>query len=224
MKKTVRIVLIVIGILFVINMILGQTGVLKMYNNPTTANEPGIKLNSKTFVSNLTDYENGDFICYKYNEEMFGEHIRVHRLVGKSGDVVKIRNGILYRNDVNIDENMELKHFYVLTQNEFQKLLDKKLVEREDIAFRSIKKITIPLIDKVAEQNVLSSNIKLEPKNQENKMIKEIYHESWNTDNFGPLKISKNKCFVIGDNRHNSEDSRYIGLINETDIIGTVLW
>jgi type IV secretory pathway protease TraF len=28
---------------------------------------------------------------------------------------------------------------------------------------------------------------------------------------------------VIGDNRHNSEDSRHIGLINESDIVGTVI-
>jgi len=223
MKKPQKIALIIIGILFVTYTVLGQTDMLKMYNIPTTANEPGIMLNSKIFVSNLVDFENGDFVCYKYNDEMLGEHIRVHRLLGKSGDIVELKNGILYLNDKNIDENMDLKHFYILNPTEFQSLLDKDLVQKEDMAFENNDKVYVFLIDKIAKQNGLSSKIKLEPKNQADKLIAEIYNENWNVDNFGPLKIPNEKCFVIGDNRHNSQDSRYIGLINESDIVGTVV-
>ena len=223
MKKPFRIALIIIGILFVTYTVLGQTDMLKMYNIPTTANEPGIMLNSKIFVSNLVDYENGDFVCYKYNDEMLGEHIRVHRLLGKSDDVVEIKNGILYINDKNIDENMELKHSYILEPNEFQNLVDKKLIEKEDMMFRNGDKVYVFLIDKIAKENGLASKIKLAPENETDKMITEIYNENWNVDNFGPLKIPNGKCFVIGDNRHNSQDARYIGLINETDIVGTVV-
>ena len=223
MKKQLKITLIVLGILFGIYTVLGQTDMLKMYNIPTTANEPGIMLNSKIFVSNLVDYENGDFVCYKHENEMMGEHIRVHRLLGKSGDIIEIKNGIFYLNDVNVDENMDLKHFYILEQTETQNLLDKKIIEKEDIAYKMEDKIFVILIDKIAEQNGLSSKIKLEPKNETDKFISEIYKENWNADNFGPLRIPEGKCFVIGDNRHNSEDSRYIGLINESDIVGTVV-
>ncbi len=81
----------------------------------------------------------------------------------------------------------------------------------------------LTLLDQVAEQNVLSDQIKIEPKNQADKTIKGLFNQNWNMDNFGPLKIPEGKCFVIGDNRHNSEDSRYIGLINESDIVGTVI-
>ena len=91
------------------------------------------------------------------------------------------------------------------------------------MTFQSAEKVFIFLIDKIAEQNGLSSKIKLEPKKKTDKMISEIYNNDWNVDNFGPLKIPNGKCFVIGDNRHNSKDSRYAGLINETDIIGTVI-
>tara|TARA_B110000503_G_C7038610_1_gene367225 strand:- start:250 stop:927 length:678 start_codon:yes stop_codon:yes gene_type:complete len=223
MKKTLRIALISVGILFVTYTLLGQTDILKMYNIPTTANEPGIKLNSKIFVSNLVDYENGDFVCYKFNDEMLGEHIRVHRLLGKSGDVIEIKNGILYVNDVNIDKNMELKHFYILEPKEFQSLLDKEFIEKEDMVFQTLDKVYVALIDRIASQNGLSTKIKLESKSQADKIIKEVYNENWNADNFGPLKIPNGKCFVIGDNRHNSQDSRYNGLINESDIVGTVV-
>jgi signal peptidase I len=223
MEKTLRIALISVGILFVTCTLLGQTDMLKMYNIPTTANEPGIKLKSKIFVSNLVDYDNGDFVCYKFNDELLGEHIRVHRLLGKSGDMVEIKKGILYVNDVNIDKNIELKHFYILEPKEFKSLLDKELIEKEDMVFQTNNKIYIALIDRIADQNRLLSKIKLEPKSQADKMIKEVYNENWNADNFGPLKIPNGKCFVVGDNRHNSQDSRYNGLINESDIVGIVL-
>jgi signal peptidase I len=154
---------------------------------------------------------------------MMGEHIRVHRLLGKSGDIVEIKNGILYLNDKNVDENMDLKHFYIINPSEFQSLLDKKLVRQEDMMFKRDEEVYIFLIDEIAVQNGLSSKIKLEPENESDKIIAETYNEKWNQDNFGPLKIPNGKCFVIGDNRHNSEDSRYIGLINESDIIGTVV-
>ena len=92
MSKKLQITTIIIGVLLMIYVILGGTGMLKMYNFPTSANEPGIKVNSKIFISNLVDYNNGDFVCYKYNDEMLGEHFRVHRLLGKSNDVVEIKN------------------------------------------------------------------------------------------------------------------------------------
>jgi signal peptidase I len=50
-----------------------------------------------------------------------------------------------------------------------------------------------------------------------------LYHRKWNKDNFGPLKIPSGKVFVLGDNRDNSEDSRYIGLIDKTAIKGVVI-
>src|SRR5690606_34100904 len=152
MKKTLKITLIILGVLFGIYTVLGQTDMLKMYNIPTTANEPGIKLNSKIFVSNLVNFKNGDFVCYKYNNEMLGEHIRVHRLMGKSGDVVEIKNGILFLNDKNVDESINLKHFYTLEPNEFQNLLDKNLIENEDIAYRTNDIIFVFLIDKIAKE------------------------------------------------------------------------
>ncbi|WP_268225707.1 signal peptidase I [Sinomicrobium oceani] len=223
MKKPLEKTLIILSILFGIYTILGQTDMLKMYNIPTTANEPGIKLNSKILVSNLVDYENGDFVCYEYKNEMLGKHIRIHRLLGKANDIIEIKDGILYLNEQDFDENMELQHFYSIDFEKFQELLNKGVITKDVQGLRKDGKMMVILLDKIAEQNGLSNQIKVEPKNQADNTIKEMYNQNWNLDNFGPLKVPQGKCFVIGDNRHNSEDSRYIGLINESDIVGTVV-
>ena len=43
-----------------------------------------------------------------------------------------------------------------------------------------------------------------------------------NKDHFGPIIIPENKYFVLADNRNNGIDSRYIGLIDKSDILGVV--
>lgn len=79
------------------------------------------------------------------------------------------------------------------------------------------------LSDQVAQQNDLTDKIYIEPKGQTDEHIQKIYAQSWNSDNFGPLIIPEGKCFVIGDNRHNSVDSRYFGLIDASKVVGTVI-
>ncbi|GAA4239019.1 hypothetical protein GCM10022291_31710 [Postechiella marina] len=223
MKKILRLLLISLGALIVIFVALGEMNILKIYNIPTTANDPGIKANSKILVSNMVNFENGDFICYKYEDSLYGKQVRVHRLLGKTDDIIEIRDGVFFINDLNIDKNIALKHFYSIEFEAYFDLIKNEVINEETEAFKIKDRMMLTLLDKVAEENGLSDDIKMEQKFFADQAVKEKYNKNWNMDNFGPLKIPKDKCFVIGDNRHNSIDSRYIGLINESDIVGTVI-
>ena len=44
------------------------------------------------------------------------------------------------------------------------------------------------------------------------------------TSSFAPLKVPSGELWVMGDNRGNSEDSRYFGPIPERTIIGRAIW
>tara|TARA_E500000178_G_scaffold347184_1_gene400036 strand:+ start:654 stop:1274 length:621 start_codon:yes stop_codon:yes gene_type:complete len=45
----------------------------------------------------------------------------------------------------------------------------------------------------------------------------------FDTDNFSEIVISENEFFVIGDNRDNSQDSRFIGNIPKENLVGKAL-
>ena len=58
-----------------------------------------------------------------------------------------------------------------------------------------------------------------------NNLSYEVYEfekifDGLNTNNFSKIKIPKDKFFVLGDNRDNSQDSRFIGLIPRENLIG----
>ena len=222
-KKLITFGVIIFGIIVVYNFLLRPTGVFVVYNNPTTSNEPNIKMNSKTLVTNLINFENGDFVCYTFNDEILGNHIRVHRLVAKVNDTIHIRKGVVYVNNVEFDEFLNLNYSFNVSQKELLKI-------------DSIYKLNSMVIDggflnggyqlylssKFIEEHQLNIIRSIDTINQRDLGVRKIFNNDWNKDNFGPLVVPENKIFVLGDNRDNTLDSRTIGFIDVSDIVGVV--
>ncbi|MEL1242920.1 signal peptidase I [Flavobacterium sp. DGU11] len=194
------------------------SGMYKMYNIPTAANEPAIKVGSKIFASNLKEAKNGDFIIYNYNGQS-----RIHRLVASEGDVLEIKNGAVYINSKDIDKGLVLLHVYTVTRAEAEKLSAKGSIAPEDALPMPDGRYGLYLDDAVAKENGLGTNRLITSEKEPDKYISETFIQPWNKDNFGPYTIPANKVFVMGDNRDNSEDSRYLGCIDKSNIIATVL-
>ena len=224
MKKPLKISLIFIGIIFSLYFILNWTGILKVYDYQSTSNFPTLEQNSNLILTNLVTPKNGDFICY-FNEKNVLTKNAVNRVCGKENDTVEIRYGKLFINGRNFDKELDLTHFYVLSKTEYNQA---KSELKQDIRFYTTNgndkdSIMVLLPYSYAIENNFDKRRTVASKFDQNTIVQKLFKKNWNLDNFGPLIIPKNKFFVLGDNRDTAQDSRFVGLIDKKDIVGTVI-
>jgi signal peptidase I len=195
------------------------TGMLQWYTASTAANEPAIKMNSRVFATNLRTPKRYDFIAFKTDQQVMvskGAILCIYRLVGLPGDVVELRNAVLYVNGTNADENLRLKHSYRVS-SAYAASVD--AIEGENYFSTAADSGYIFLDDAEAKRQHLGIFID----SSFSQPIKERFHQNWNMDNFGPVKVPADHYFVLGDNRHAASDSRFIGFIPVKDASGVVL-
>jgi signal peptidase I len=219
MKKS-HWVIVILGIIAIPAAIyfIYQQRVAKFFVIPTTSNEPGLRIHSKYLASSLITPEKLDFVVFNFEHELWGEGEWVFRLIAESGDTIQIKDAITFVNSVNIDSNLKLKHSYSLTNNEFQKVENLEL--HHDSYQIGQDQYIAHLIDSFAVSNGLSQN--MEKIKEVDEQILKQYGELWNKDHFGPYIIPEGSFFVLGDNRHNAMDSRYIGVIQVSEIVGVI--
>ncbi len=214
------------------------TGMLLIYSVPTPANEPNVKMGDKIYVSNIKDPVPYNFVVITSN---YGDSINMvsmpdfdpgfryfYRLCAIPGDVIEMKNGVLFVNTKNFDEKINLNNQYMISSAESD-LIDPEDMEAMELsggAYPISKDFTLVTFDSVLIKKY-SSTIKPAPfimAHSENGPFKwNNKSEQWTPDNFGPLKIPTGCYFVLGDNRHNALDSRYIGFVKKENIKGVVL-
>jgi len=214
------------------------TGMLQLYKIPTPSSEPNIKEGERVFVSTLKDpapykfivftSESADSVCsIGITEPQKGARF-LHRLSGVPGDIIEMKDGILFVNNKNFDEKINLNNQYMISSAE-SNLIDQEdmdAMEKSGGIYMISKDSALVTFDSVLIKKY-SAKIKPAPyilAHTENGPFKWNNKDAyWTTDNFGPLKIPTGCYFVLGDNRHNALDSRYIGFVKKENIKGVVL-
>ncbi len=223
MPKLLKFLLIFFSVMITLVIISRVTNMLNYFSASTVSNYPTIKSKEIFFTSNLKKPTRFDFICYKNETEEFGKQIWVHRLCGIANDKIEIKAGILYVNDKNADSDLSLAHNYYVKQATLDSLKEEEEIETDYIQQIDSENFLVSCPDKVFVNNKIVSARDVKPKEFLNEEIKIRFVADWNEDNFGPIIVPVNKYFVMGDNRSNALDSRYIGFIDKGKYVATVL-
>lgn len=224
MNKKRKILIVIVAVLATLWGLGNLTHALQLFSSPSVSNEPAIKMNERFFVSNLVKPKRFDFICYYGTNPQMGRHLRVHRLCGLEGDTLEMRNGDLWINGKYADGSLSLTHNYIFPATEWEKV--KAVQPPEDLLVSTLlgDSMTWYLTDKDVVKHAINARREILPPGEPDEYISDKFSRPWNKDHFGPVIVPPGKYFVLGDNRSSSEDSRYIGFVDKTDCLATVLW
>ncbi len=221
MNKTIKIIFFTLLGIYVIFKILGFAGVIKTFTVSSISGEPNLPMGSRVITSNVVSPENGDLITFERNDTV----TIVNRLCGQEHDKVEIKDGVLFINDKNADSKIRLIHRYKIPTKQY---ISNRIYSTIPLYILTPMEdgdsIYIFMNDDIAKQFHLQSSRIIAKKGATDDHIKKTYNQNWNKDNFGPITIPTGKAFVLGDNRDNSEDSRYTGLVDQSKISGTIIY
>lgn len=186
------------------------------------SSEPSLKPGKLFLTTRIKKPGRFDLISYRAILPQTGITILTHRLCGIPGDTLELKGGVLYVNGQEADGSLTLKHIYKVS------VKDAGSLEYDPKQFYVVPPYTdtlyISLEDKYVKDHQLPFERYVLPRGLRDEDIYLQYKQNWNRDHFGPLRIPPGKFFVLGDNRGNSRDSRYLGLIEQSKYIGTVWW
>ena len=221
MKKIIKIIILGLILVFVFFRAGKMTGFLINFRVPSSVNEPNIKTGSLVFGTNLIKPKKFDFVFFNSEFNKYGDGIWAFRLCAEENDTIEIVNGVAFVNKENIDSKLNLKHAYLTDNKQLRKLKSQLKIKPTEV-FKKNKDSSIIFIsdDKIHILNDVKRLISIKTDN----MVREVYQKPWNKDNFGPVIIPKGKVFLLGDNRFDSMDSRFIGLIDKKHLKGVLLF
>jgi signal peptidase I len=131
------------------------------------------------FLIQFKKPKRGDILVFKWPKDESKDFIK--RVIGIEGDVIEIRNDILYING---------------------------------------QKVVTEFVSKYNDNDISEAD-RCEEYLEDNKHY--ILDQYVKYEDFGPVTVPENSVFVMGDNRDNSQDSRYWGFVTLNKIKGKAL-
>lgn len=156
--------------------------------------------------------------------------VYVHRLCGDAGDTLYMKNQVLFVNGKNVDISLNLTLYYRLKQQTLQQMglnYDSLVALADYRYFDKDSTIGILLNSSLANKfSIQPTNILDSYAGDTSTIFKWLPKKKphFNSGNFGPIIVPPGCVFVMGDNRSNSLDSRYVGFVEKRNIVATVLW
>lgn len=201
-------------IIFVVFII--RTFLFESFMIPSSSMRPGLIPNDLILVNKYTygiripiinkvifpinQVKRGDVMVFNIN--FTGKNTNyIKRVIGIPGDIISYKNKVLKINGNIINDNFISTQYYMNDNN------SNKMKINEYIEYISNKKIKIFMDPK--EKGFYNQAV-INPNNENCKYF----------DNGFECTIPENKYLMMGDNRDNSLDGRYFGLINNKDIVG----
>jgi signal peptidase I len=238
MNKYLKRSLITAGIILLLIVVLRLTGVVSYYVVSTPVNEPNIRSGSRCFFTVFKKPSQGDFVVFKNSysdsvinnyalEKKYGQHY-IFRFCANENDIIEMKQAILFVNGKNADEQRNLYHYYLIASRDttfiasiYDKKNEENLVQNKDSVMVNL---TTEMIKKLGTK-IKISLWRSPGEMSETGPFRWYNHneKNWTIDDFGPISVPKGYCFVLGDNRNNALDSRYVGFIKLLDIKGVKL-
>jgi len=222
-RKTGLILAVFIALLFLSWIVLRFAGKVQYYTVQTGDNQPNMEIGQHVIASTFKKPGLLDFICYNHITPAGERQMNIHRICGMPGDKVEIRSGVLLVNDINADSGVLLHQGYILSRSQHKsKVLAADVTLEDDIINGHGDTIVLFTSRQFLRKLNIPAKLYLRPATFMDGYIRNQWGRPWSIDNFGPVKVPAGSFFVLGDNRYNSTDSRYIGFIPQSEYRYTV--
>jgi len=189
-----------------------------VYRVPSMSSAPTYFPGSSFTASSLNEPDTGKFICFRKEDK---KEIWFSRCVAKSGDIVEIKDAKVYVNGRSLNEPYTWNEYYI-SQKELDHI--QGYVNQYNYPLQPLHDSLYSITFSANDEKKYQLNLKpvIAPKGEvDSQLFAGFATLKYNRDNFGPIKIPKDDYFVLGDNRHDAFDSRYIGFIKKDEVVST---
>ncbi len=220
MKKPLLTTLAVVCLLVIIGVIGYATRAVEIYTISTTSNQPTLKSGAFVVASRFKTPNRGNFIAFEKDKYFW-----LFRCIAKGGDVIEIKNAVVYVNGKLLTEPYTMKEYHITTKEvaAIADYLIKNNITAKEIYYGA-SLITLSDDEFKKLNKDLKPFAKIKAARADENLFPPFSKKGYNEDNIGPLKVPANSYFVLGDDRHNAFDSRYFGFVKANEVISTVLF